>query len=1083
MKNYFQLSFPQRGVWVTLMVLMLLGGKSMPMYADSQNVQGTQQSVSVSGQVFEPSGEPVIGATVLEKGTGNGVVTDIDGKFTLKLMSKNAVVVVSYIGFKNMEIAASDTKKLAKIVLKEDSELLDEVVVVGYGTQKKATLTGSIEQVNSKALESRAVTNVGVALQGQTPGLVVNRSSSRPGNESLSFQIRGATSVNGGSPLIIIDGVPALNDASFQNMNSDDIESISVLKDGSASIYGAKAANGVILVTTKKGKGKVNVDYSFNMRFTTPGITNFSPGMSEYATMWIEANKEERVPNWWGWLSEDTMLKLQQGIEGIYSTYWGDIFLGDANRLDELFATRFSYQHNLSASGSTEKSDYRISAAYADNQANLATAYDGQKQLNLRLNYGVKMTDWLRLETSASMVKTDTESPSAGLDNSMYGYDMPFFPAKNPYGQWYANFGTVGDRQAVAATSDGGRDIKSNLTTRVDLKAIADIWNGISFEGMLSFQNEEYRRERYVLPVATYDWFGNPADYAVINATNTSLANTTNPGNIKDENNPGYLLQSDNKLYQYYSALLKYNKTFKDVHTVAAMVGLNAEKWVHKRTAAAREHFEDDGVYDLNLATGTQGNSGGKSQNGTYSYISEIRYDYANKYLLTLMGRRDGNSKFAPGHRFKNFASFSIGWVFTQEDFMQFVTPVLDFGKIRLSYGSSGNDVGLGDYDYLSTINQGNVLLGNPGNMLVSSSLNNSGLISNTRTWEKVEQKNIGIDLAFLNNRLTVNFDYFTKDNKGMLSQVTYPAVLGGSAPKTNSGHLNVKGWELSFGWRDNVKDFSYFINFNVSNTKSMLKNLEGADTYSAGKNKTVNGYPLNSYFLYRTDGYFKDQAEVDRYYKLYMSNGAALSNVVQGTTNELRPGDTKRLDLNGDYKITDNGSKDSDLQFLGDGDPHYIFGITLGGSWKGIDLNMLFQGVGKQYIMRGGWMAYPFATIFSNQNPNFLGKTWTEENPNAKYPRLTSNAEHAKWNYLNNDFMLQNNRYIRLKSLVVGYTLPQLWTRKISLEKVRVFFSGNDLWEATSIKDGFDPEMGEMSQNSGYPFSRTWSFGVNVTL
>ena len=1079
MKKETLISLSKRRAYTVLLALAFLAGGSVPTYAETFRVQAVAQSVTVKGQVFDPEGYPVIGATVVEKGTANGVTTDLDGNFSLKVASAKAVIIVSYIGYRNVELPAS--KVQGKIVLKEDSELLDEVVVVGYGTQKKATLTGSIEQVNSKALESRAVTNVGLALQGQTPGLVVNRTSSRPGNEGLAFQIRGATSVNGGSPLVIIDGVPAVNASSFQNMNSDDIESISVLKDGSASIYGAKAANGVILVTTKKGKGKVNVDYSFNMRFSTTGVTNFSPDMKQYATMWIEGNRQEKIPNWWGWISEDNMKGMQQGIEGFYPTaYWGEMFIGNANRIDEMFATRFSYQHNLSIAGSTEKSDYRISAAYADNQGNLATAYDGQKQLNLRLNYGVKMTDWLKLETSTSMIKTDTESPSVGLDASLYGQEMPFFPAKNPYGQWYANYGTIGDRQPVAATSDGGRDNKTNLTTRIDLKAIADIWGGISLEGMVSFQNEEYRRERFVTPVQTYDWFGNPVD-RVIDATKPSLIYPTDPLNIKDINNPGYLTEANNKLYQYYSALLKYNKTFAEVHNISAMVGINAEKWTQKKIATARETFEDDGVYDINLASGAQGNKGGKSHNGTYSYIAELRYNYAEKYLIGLMGRRDGNSKFADGHRFKNFGSLSLGWVFTQEKFMKFITPVLDFGKIRLSIATSGNDAGLGDYDYVSTINQGLTILGLPANELVSSGLNNSGLISYTRTWEKVEQKNLGIDLAFFNNRLTANFDYFIKDNKGMLSKVSYPAVLGGEAPKTNSGHLNVKGWEVSVGWRDTRKDFSYFVNFNISDTRTMLKNLEGADTYGAGKNGTVNGYALNSFFLYRTDGFFKDQAEVDRYYALYKDGGASLTTVNQGTATELRPGDTKRLDLSGDYKISSDGVETSDLQCLGDGDPHYIFGITAGGSWKGFDLNMLFQGVGKRYIMRSGWMAYPFYAEYTNQNPNFLGNTWTEDNPNAQYPRLSTYAARAKWNYENNDFMLQNSRYIRLKSLVLGYTLPKAWTRKVKLEKVRVFFSGNDLWEATSIKDGFDPEMGEVSNNSGYPFSRTWSFGVNV--
>lgn len=295
-------------------------------------------------------------------------------------------------------------------------------------------MTGAVEQIGSQVLESRAITNVGAALQGATPGLVVTRSSSRPGNEGLNFQIRGLTSVNGGSPLIIVDGVPVLNSESFQNLNSDDIENISVLKDGSASIYGAKAANGVILVTTKKGKGKTTVDYGFNMRFTTNGIMAFSPSMQEYASMWLEANKEMPEHDWWGW-GEENLKKMAQGIEGIYESTvadWGTMFVGNANRLDELFARRYSYQHNLSVAGSTDKSDYRISLAYADNQANLATAYDGQKQLNLRLNYGIKLTDWFKLETSASMIKTNTETPTHGIDRTLYGNDAPFFPAKIP---------------------------------------------------------------------------------------------------------------------------------------------------------------------------------------------------------------------------------------------------------------------------------------------------------------------------------------------------------------------------------------------------------------------------------------------------------------------------------------------------------------------------------------------------------------------------------------------------------------------------------------------------------------------------
>ena len=970
----------------------------------SENVQ--QNRRTVTGKVVDESGNPVVGATVTVPGTAGGTTTLGNGSYSIPVPAGSNELKFSFLGYQDVLIPI-DGKTVVDVVLRESATGLDEVVVVGYGAQRKATLTGAVETIGADKLESRAVTNVGLALQGQTPGLVVTRTSPRPGNEGLSFQIRGATSVNGGSPLVVVDGVPTLNYMSFQNMNADDIESISVLKDGEASIYGSRAANGVILVTTKRGKGKVSVDYNFNMRFTTNGITAYSPNMMEYATMWLEANKEEKTPNWWGWVSEENMLSMQQGIEGIYTTaYWGDIFIGDANRIDEMFARRYSYQHNLSVSGSDEKSSYRISAEYADNQGNLATAYDGQKQYNFRTNYDYKLGKRIKLESIINLIKVDTSTPSVGLDSSLYGQEMPFYPAKNPYGQWYANYGTVGDRQPVAATSDGGREDKNSLTARLDLKGTIDIWNGISFEAMASFQNEEFRSERWVVPVQCYDWFGNPTSQ-VISATQTSLSDLTNPGG----SNPGYRTRAENYFYQYYSALLKYNGTFNEVHNISVTAGINAEKYENRKVAAGRLNFEDDGVYDINLAENNIANSGGKSQNGRYSYLATINYDYAGKYLVKLIGRRDGNSKFADGYKFKNFGSASLGWVFTGEKFLEPITKVLNFGKIRLSCGSMGNDVGIVDFNYVSLVNRGTRILGYPATSMGTSWLSNNGLFSNLTSWEKVEQKNIGVDLHFLNSRLTASFDYFIKDNKGMLVSVNYPSILGGTAPKTNNGHLNVKGWEVAVNWRDRIRDFNYYVSFNISDNKTLLKSLEGATTYGAGKTARLVGRPLNAWHVYQTDGYFTSQTEIDAYYEAYAAAGGKMTNVAKGGTSELRPGDIKIVSQTG-KSITPDGNENSDLVYKGDGNIHYTFGLTLGGDWKGFDLNMMFQGVGSQKIMRGGWMAYPFATLYTNQNPNFLGKTWTESNTNADYPRLSTYTSRSNWNYVNNDFMLQNSRY-----------------------------------------------------------------------
>ncbi len=1044
--------------------------KEMLNVSENYVLNEATQQLTIKGKVISAEDNLGIpGVNVSVKGTKGGITTDIDGNFSINVDSSDATLVFSSIGLKTKEVKVGSQRTI-NVTLAADVSALNEVVVVGYGTQKKATLTGAVEVVSSKVFEDRAVTNVGLALQGQTPGLVVTRSSSRPGNEGINFQIRGASSVNGSEPLIIVDGVPVLNAASFQNMNPDDIESISVLKDGSAAIYGSRASNGVVLVTTKRGKGKVKVNFSTNLRFVKNGLVGYSPSMKEYASMWVEANKEETVPNWWIW-GENNLKNMQQGVEGKYDLFGTDFFVFNANRIEEMFSTRYSYQHNLSVSGGGDKSSYRLSLGLADNQGNLATAYDGQKQLNLRFNYDYNLSERLKLESSISIINTNTGQPSKGLGNILYSTDMPFYPAKNPYGQWFAPFNGIDGgaiKNAAATSADGGRYVKKQLTGRVDLKATYKIWDGISAEGLASIQNERFTYERYVIPVRLYDWYGNPKG----NAYQTDGVNNV------------YETSAESKFYHYYQALLRYDKTFNGKHNVSVMGGISAEKWTAEGIGASRVGFEDLGVYDISVAaTTTQTNGGYKDLNGRYSYLTRLNYNYDEKYIAELSGRRDGNSRFAQGYKFKNFGSAQLGWVFTKEKFLSPIDNILNFGKIRGSIASTGNEAkGLGAFDYLSLVGIGSTVLGQPASQQTASY--NSALISKTRTWERVTQKNVGIDLGFFTNRLTTSFDLYEKENIGMLIGVNYPSVLGGAAPKTNSGNFNTKGWEFVIGWKDNIKDFSYNVSFNMGDAKTMVSNVEGADNYGAGQNGIVNGLPWKPIFLFKTDGYFKDQADVDSYYQAYGGSDALAALPKNNQAVALRPGDTKRVDVAGTGNITGMGNKNSSLVYMGDGTPHYTFGINLGGSWKGFDLNTFFQGQLEQNIMRSGYMAYPFRALFTNQNPTFLGKTWTAENPDAMYPRLTVNPTRAGWNYGNNDFMLQNSRYIRLKTLVVGYSLPEGLIKRMKLDKVRFYFSGNDLWEASSIKDGFDPEAGENAtdgDNAGYPFGRTWSFGLNV--
>lgn len=1034
-----------------------------------------QNKAIITGQVTDAvTHKPMQGVSVTVAGTKEAAITDDNGKYHLSITGESQELVFAFIGYVSKQAPIIDGQNIVNIQMEQATSNLNDVVVVGYGTQKKETLTGSVETISSKVFKDRAVTNVGLALQGESPGLVVTRSSPRPGNEGLNFVIRGLSSINGSAPLIVVDGTPVLNSYSFLNLNPDDIQSISVLKDAAASIYGSAASNGVILVTTKRGaKGKTHYDLGSNTRFTTNGITGYSPNMQQYATMWIDANKEETTPNWWVWGTEDNMLKMQQGVEGAYhfATWPGvDYFIYNTNRINELFATRYSYQNNLSISGGTDKSSYRLSFLMADNKGNLATAYDGQKQYNLRFSYDTKLSDRLKLETGISMVNAITSTPSVGLNATLYANDMPFFPAKNPFGEWFPIFNGVdggANRNPAAQTADGGRDNQNSLTGRVDLKATYDIVKGLSFEAKASMQNERYTENKWVLAVPLYNWYG---------TVQTGWAGAI------DTTKTSYYAKAWSSTLQYYSGLLRYNTTINKVHNISAFVAIEAQKTNYNWIDANRVGFSDLGVENISLASNAlETNNGFSSQYGNYAYFGRFDYNYKEKYLLEVQARRDGSSRFAAGHKFQNYGGASAGWVFTKENFFSGLKSILNFGKIRASYGTSGNQAtGLGEFDYLSLVKMGTTVLGLPATLQNSSTLQNGGIVSYDRTWEKVEMKNIGLDLGFLDNRLSTTFEYFGKQNIGMLVNVNYPSVLGGAAPQTNSGNFKTHGWEAIVKWNDHVKDFAYNIAVNLGNTATKVSGVQGYNSYSPGQNGIVNGYPYQPWFVYKTDGYFKDQADVEAYYAQY-GNSPDLAALPQNNAAvALRPGDIKKV-AGPSGLITGSGNDSSSLVYAGDGTPHYTFGINLGFSWKGIDVSAFFQGQLKQLIMRNGWMAFPFGAIYTNQNPTFLGKTWTEQNPTAEFPRLTVNGTRAKWNYANNDFMLQNNRYIRLKSLIVGYTIPQSLIKRTKLQSIRFYFSGNDLWELVHIRDGFDPEMGETSQNSGYPFSRTWSFGVNI--
>ncbi|MEP6748118.1 MAG: SusC/RagA family TonB-linked outer membrane protein, partial [Bacteroidota bacterium] len=513
-----------------------------------------------------------------------------------------------------------------------------------------------------------------------------------------------------------------------------------------------------------------------------------------------------------------------------------------------------------------------------------------------------------------------------------------------------------------------------------------------------------------------------------------------------------------------------------------------AELYETKTVSATRSQLQYAGLYDLNTALSpasvpfSSSNAGGSSHWGLISYIGRFNYDYKKKYLLEALGRRDGSSRFDAGYQWANFYGVSGGWRISEEGFMKGIKQISEL-KVRASYGQTGGLGGsglLGNYDYVSTIGVGTALFGSTPALQNTSYV--SSITTNSKTWETMKNTDIALEFGLFQNHLTGYFDLFEKRNIGMLIRLVYPTVLGGASPATNSGDLKTTGWEMAVGWKDTKGDFTYNLGFTLSNSKNVITSYAGANTWAAGKYTTPReGYPLNSLYVYKTDGYFKTQSEANAYYGSYGASGNAGG--YNGITNTFHPGDLKVLDLDKDGKITATGngaSGSGDTYFYGDADPHYTFGVNLGLQWKGFDFSAFIQGVAQWNILRSGNARAPFFRSYLNVNTSYIGKTWTPTNTNAEYPRLSFDNNINNWNWQYNDVNIQKLRYARLKSLTIGYTLPKSISSKFKSDRTRIYFSGNDLFEITSVKDGFDPERGESSDNS-YPFFRTWSFGLNI--
>lgn len=1089
MKNVFFKKTAGRGtLFSTILFSSLFVGSPQFVEAATEDVQTVMQTKTVKGRIFDANGEAVIGASVRVKGATTGVISDFDGNFTLSNIDPNSVLIISYVGYQTQEVPVAG-KAVLNIRMKEDTELLDEVVVVAYGSQKKTTLTGSVTQVKGDdVLKGKATTSVAAALQGEIPGLTITRKSSRPGNEGTSITLRGGISVNSVSPLIIIDGVQAY-DWELSQINPADIENVSVLKDASAALYGTRAAGGVILITTKRGKeGKVKVTYNGSAHVNLVGNRFPVATGQEWAKMMVEAINNDAVASgvksWW-MFSEEQFEKLMNNegfVEAINPGADQKMTHVDptSDQFDAVYGNTWGQSHNVSINGGSENLKAMVSLGYAKDRSLLTAAFDGQTKYNFRSNFDFNLGKYIKLGVNVSYDNRTTTTPNQGVGEGIQ--DFYVFPLYNDKGQFYDVFGT---NNILAKLTEGGQNTNKEEIFRLGGQLTVDLGfltQGLSLTANANIHDRKGLLKEHRTTVTMYDW-GTHVDENGNVVEGGPLGLKDNIYYQTPQTSTYFKRRDARTFYQSYGGFLNYARQFSE-HNISLMGGMTAEKSLSEQLGAKRTNMATDDIDNIAVgdATTTVLENVSESDWALVSFLGRLNYDYRGIYLLEGQFRRDGSSKLSKENRWANFAGVSAGVRFSEFGFMK------DWGffnnlKLRASYGEMGSLSGIGNYDYILGISTGTTIFGPNGEKQQSAWIN--GVSSNERTWERVASTNVGLDFAILRNRLSGSFEWFYRQNKGMLIGLTYPQVFGAGAPKTNDGHFVAKGWELSLNWNDQIgKDFTYRVGFTLNDSRTEVMSYEGAVAIVNGRNSVVEGKPLNALYVYKTDGYLQNEEEVAAYYAQVSGQGSKVPVYKDAngnySNNRLIPGCVRKVDLSGDGAINED-----DLYYYGDANPHYEFGVTLGASYKDFDFSMFIQGVGQQYVIREGHLSSPFSAGWTNQNATYLGKTWSETNTDAPYPIMSRNGERNNWNYKwYNDINVNNTWYARAKNIVLGYTLPSAWVRKVNVERLRLYVSADNLFEFSNVKDGFDPESyRETYQGNVDVFARTLSFGIDLTF
>ena len=1039
------------------MASALMAGGPLSAFAGTGSAQWAQQANAVDGIVTDANGEPIIGASIVIKGTTNGTITDLDGKFSLP--NATGTLVVSYIGYKTQEIVLNGQKQL-KVVMQEDSEILEEVVVVGYGTVKKESLTGSVTVVDDKAFAEKGnLSSPLQALQGQVPGVMITRSSSAPGDESWNMNLRGSVSVNSTEPLVIIDGVATNSVNDLRLINPNDIESINFLKDGSAAIYGARAAGGVVLVTTKKGKeGKTKVEYSGSVTLKTVGLMPELMNIDQWAdgVMTALENDGNTSNSWYTYAQlakkyKGTYIDLENTSNPFGNAAFTDVadfvFDDSVDWLGSLFGNSLSTDHNLSISGGTEKASYRLSLGYMYDGSPLQYGNNNNQRYNFRLSNSVKLTDKLSLESVISYNRQEQVSPTDIGSVLTTQTPMPGLPLTNMNGQAYA-WGTWGS--PVAKVEQGGDNKLSVSSLNISETLNYTINDWLSANANVGYTNSTANRDVVSNSVSYYNFTGTKQVLTTPSADASYYRATTAQTN-----------------FYSFSAYLNAHKKFGK-HDLSLTLGGQYEFNDYKTWGVKVENILSgleivNGSGDVTV-NGANNEKVDKYQNAFLSFYGRFNYNYDDRYLLEVNGRYDGSSKFQPSNRWAAFYGISAGWRIKQEAFMEDVDWVSDF-----------NQSGIGNYDGVQLYNVNTANGAYVGSGLLSYIATDGKLVSTTRHWERIKNYNVAVDFGFLNGKLTGTVEAFWKKNDDMLVEISYPAVLGDKAPTTNGGKFKGWGYEGQATWRDRIGEVSYYVGGTLTFARNELTDFGGTTVLQSGYVKTQQGYALNSIFGLRYGGKIQNEEQLAAYLAKYYDTNAI------GMPSNLRVGDSMYCDENGDGVLDEK-----DYIYLGSDSPEISYSFNAGVSWKGFDVNVIFQGAANRFVYRDiDNTTVPFRANYTNTTTASIGNVWSPENPDAYYAPYTNDSNINNYNYQASSLTAQDGRYLRLKNVTIGYTFDSKLLQKTKcIQGLRLYVTGADLWETTKITDGWDPEAKRDATGlSRYPFTRSFTFGANVTF